>query len=205
MRNTRSLLIGVLLASAGNAIAASSVDLTVKGSITPSACTPLLSSGGVADFGKISVKDLRPDKPTYLPIQPMQMTVTCEAATLIAIAAQDNREGTESDLDYYKFGIGLTNASEKLGYVTISLSAMVDEQRVRVIGSQDGGQTWRHDSSLMDDGLTSFAVFNTLTPIPVTRLEAALQTRAVIAPANNLTFNQEEPIDGSVTLTVRYL
>jgi type 1 fimbria pilin len=66
MRNTRSLLIGVLLASAGNAIAASSVDLTVKGSITPSACTPLLSSGGVADFGKISVKDLRPDNPTYL-------------------------------------------------------------------------------------------------------------------------------------------
>lgn len=54
-----------------------------------------------------------------------------------AIAAQDNREGTESDLDYYKFGIGLINASEKLGYVKVSLSAWADEQSVRVIGSQE--------------------------------------------------------------------
>ncbi|MFE4459165.1 DUF1120 domain-containing protein [Nocardia tengchongensis] len=51
---------------------ASSVDLTVTGIITPSACTPTLTNGGIVDYGKTSAR--------Y-----SQLTVTCDAATLMAL------------------------------------------------------------------------------------------------------------------------
>ena len=51
MSTTRNLLIAALLASAGHAVAGSSVDMAVKGIVTPSACTPELSNGGVVDLG----------------------------------------------------------------------------------------------------------------------------------------------------------
>lgn len=206
MSVTRNLLVTALLASAGNAVAASSVDLSVKGTITPSACTPALTNGGVADFGKLSAKDLRPNQHTYLPNQTLQMSVTCEAATLFAIAAKDNREGSESNLDYYNFGLGLINGSEKLGYFSLSLSGpMADDVYVRGVGSRDGGATWEGDNALMDDALTSFAHTGTIVPIPVQRLTTGLQLQTAIAPSQGLTLTSEVPLDGSVTVTVVYL
>lgn len=52
------MLGSLLLAMAFNAIGASRVDLAVHGSITPSACTPSLSAGGVIDCWKIAAKRL---------------------------------------------------------------------------------------------------------------------------------------------------
>lgn len=57
----KTLITALMLTSAGTAMAASSVDLSVRGLITPSACEPTLSSGGVYDIGKISAKDLNVD------------------------------------------------------------------------------------------------------------------------------------------------
>lgn len=206
MSITRNLLVATLLANSGLAVAASSVDLSVRGTITPSACTPAVSNGGVADFGKISAKDLRVDQPTYLPFQKMQMTVTCEAATLFALAAKDNREGTESSGDYYNFGLGLINGSEKLGYLMFSMSGLqADGVAARAIGSRDGGTTWERESSFMDDGLITVAELSGLTPLPTQQLTTGLQVSAVIAASKNLTLTEEVPIDGLVTLTVRYL
>ncbi|WP_122802093.1 DUF1120 domain-containing protein, partial [Pseudomonas viridiflava] len=42
----------LLITGTAPAFAASTVDLTVKGIITPNACTPGLSSGGIIDHGK---------------------------------------------------------------------------------------------------------------------------------------------------------
>ncbi|MCS4246939.1 DUF1120 domain-containing protein [Pseudomonas sp. BIGb0164] len=206
MSITRNLLVAALLASTGQALAASSVDLSVQGSITPSACAPALNNGGVVDFGKLSAKDLRPDQPTYLPRQNLQMTVTCDASTLFAVALKDNRAGSESNQDYYNFGLGLINDTEKLGYFTVAMSGPVaDDVNVRGIASFDGGVTWERESALVDDGLTSFADMNTLAPVPVQRLVTDLQVAGAIAPSQGLTLTNEVPLDGSVTLTVRYL
>lgn len=206
MSITRNLLVAALLASTGQALAASSVDLSVQGSITPSACAPALNNGGVVDFGKLSAKDLRPDQPTYLPRQNLQMTVTCDASTLFAVALKDNRAGSESNQDYYNFGLGLINGTEKLGYFTVAMSGPVaDDVNVRGIASFDGGVTWERESALVDDGLTSFADTTTLAPLPIQRLVTGLQVAGVIAPSQGLTLTNEVPLDGSVTLTVRYL
>ena len=78
----------------GSAHAASTVDLAVTGLITPMACTPLLSGGGLVDFGKISRNDLNVTNGTRLPHKYLTLTVNCNAAGRFALRMRDNRDGT---------------------------------------------------------------------------------------------------------------
>lgn len=202
----KPLLAAALLASAGNALAASSVDLTVKGLITPSACTPALSNGGAVEYGKISAKDLQPDRPTPLEQQILQLTVTCDGMTLMALESQDNRDGTDFNNDSMEFGLGLINGNEKLGAMQLRLiSPVADGVPVRTIGSEDGGNTWFTENYLMRHQLLSVADASTVAPMPVQAFSADLYVTPRIAPTSGLTLTNEAAIDGSVTLTVRYL
>ncbi|APC15804.1 hypothetical protein BLL42_08685 [Pseudomonas frederiksbergensis] len=207
MNKTLNTLLGaMLLASSASAFAASSVDLTVTGLITPSACSPTLSNGGTVDYGKISVRDLKPDQPTSLPTQEVQLNVNCDAATLMALEAKDNREGSDFENDMLEFGLGLINGTEKLGAMELRLSSPVaDGVPVRTIGSEDGGSTWYTERQLMRSNIISVADTSTVAPIPVQSFTSDLRISPRIAPTNQLTLNNEVSIDGSVTLTMRYL
>ncbi|WP_263487802.1 DUF1120 domain-containing protein [Pseudomonas sp. REP124] len=194
----------MLLAGSASAFAASSVDLTVTGMITPSACEPTLSQGGLVDYGKISAKDLYADRPTQLPTQALQLTLTCDAATLAAIEAKDNREGSAhvgGDADL--FGLGLINGNEKLGAMHLRLlSPVADGVTVRTIDSVDGGSTWNANTFMATNSITSVADASTLAPIPFQTWSSSLEIMPRIAPTNSLTLTNEAAIDGSVTLSV---
>ncbi|MGJ7513325.1 DUF1120 domain-containing protein [Pseudomonas baetica] len=207
MKRTLNTLIGaMLLVGSASAFAASSVDLTVTGIITPSACTPTLSNGGTVDYGKISAKDLNPDRPTNLAVQQVQLNVNCDAATLMALEAKDNREGSDFNNDTYEYGLGLINGTEKLGAMSLRLRTPVaDGIPVRNIISEDGGSTWYGGSDLTRHSIISVADTGTLVPKPVQLFTADLDIAPKIAPSNQLTLTNEVSIDGSVTLTVRYL
>ncbi|OYU07850.1 MAG: hypothetical protein CFE47_08990 [Pseudomonas sp. PGPPP1] len=202
----KPLIATLLLAGSASAFAASSVDLTVKGLITPSACEPTLSNGGSVDYGKISAKDLNAATPTFLDAQSVQLTVTCDAATLMALESKDNREGSDYNNDLMEFGLGLINGTEKLGAMTLRVrSPVADGIAARTIGSDDGGSTWFVERYLMRNILLSVADATTVTPMPVQLLTSELDIQPVIAPTSQLTLNNEVAIDGSVTVTVRYL
>ncbi|MGY2400907.1 DUF1120 domain-containing protein [Pseudomonas sp. SDO5271_S396] len=206
MKSLNALIATLLLTGTGTALAASSVDLTVRGLITPSACEPTLSGGGNVDVGKISAKDLNADKETSLARHTLQLTVTCDAATLMAIEPKDNRAGSTSYTDDGTFGLGLVNGTEKLGYFDMTIeSAVADGVDVRPITSQDSGLTWTPQRYLLNNGITSVADSATVAPVPLQSLVTELMVRPYIAPANSLTLTEEVPIDGSTTLTVKYL
>ncbi|KAB0521358.1 MULTISPECIES: DUF1120 domain-containing protein [Pseudomonas] len=201
-----TLFATVLLAGGTSAFAASSVDLTVKGLITPSACTPALSNSGSVDYGKISAKDLNVDQVTPLTEQTVQLTVTCDAATLMALDADDNRAGSNYGGDISEFGLGLVNGTQKLGAMGLSLNTPIaDGVEGRTIASVDGGVTWVNERSLTPDNLISVADTAVATPIPVQVLTSDLIVSPKIAPSSQLTLTNEVAIDGSVTVTVRYL
>lgn len=206
-KSLNTLFAALLLASAGNVLAASSVDLTVKGLITPSACEPTLSNGGVADIGKISAKDLNANKQTVLPIQSLQLTVTCDAATLMAMEPKDNREGSDYNNDSIQFGLGMiNNGTEKLGAMEVMiLNPVADGVAARTIGSSNSGSTWYVERHFIDGSLLSVANTSVIAPIPVQLFTGNLRITPIIAPASGLTLNNEVAIDGSLTLTVKYL
>lgn len=205
-KSLKPLIAALMLASAGHAVAASSVDLTVRGLITPSACEPTLSNGGMHDLGKIASKDLNVDQQTSLPNHYMQIAITCEAATLVALESKDNRADSHFENDIYEFGLGMINESEKLGALEVKVTNPVtDGLPARMIASEDGGATWFNDAYLYRTHMLSVADGANDTPRPFQVLTADLRIKSKIAPTSGLTLNNEAPIDGSVTLTVRYL
>ncbi|KRP62250.1 DUF1120 domain-containing protein [Pseudomonas trivialis] len=206
MKSLHTLFAALLLTTAGTAVAASSVDLTVRGIITPSACEPALSNGGAVDIGKLSAKDLKVDKPTFLPYQTLQLTVTCDAATLMALEPKDNRDGSEYANDASVFGFGMINDSEKLGGMELTLlNATADGVASRVISSRNNGTSWTAIPSFEKGSILSVAASDVNTPTPVRLMTANVRILPIIAPAAGLTLNNEVAIDGSVTLTVKYL
>lgn len=204
------LTAALLFYGTSSAIAASSTDLTVKGTITPRACTPSLSGSGEVDLGKQSAGRLNPDMPTPLDPQTLQLAVSCDAATQFAIAPLDNKAGSAWD-GSADFGLGLINTNEKLGKFSVEPGNVVaDTVTAQAISSTDGGQTWvKHGvggepwdrNSLWGTGAASDAT----TLIPVKDLTLDLKVSAEIAPSDGLDLSNEIPIDGFATLDIRYL
>ncbi|NWA65847.1 DUF1120 domain-containing protein [Pseudomonas reactans] len=198
---------GLLIGNALPAFAASTTDLTVTGLITPSACTPSLSSGGLVEYGKVSAKDLDPIRTTILADARLEMEILCEGLTAMALKLIDNQQGTS--INQYNLGLGLTSAQEKIGMVSIRFeNPMADNVAVHVSESQDGGQTWAPNNGQAFYALSLHAPSNPADmtqPISSTRFTTGLKINAVIARADSLTLTGEEAFRANGTIEVNYL
>ncbi|SES77819.1 Protein of unknown function [Pseudomonas sp. NFR09] len=200
----------LLMTTATPLLAASSTDLNVSGLITPSACTPSLSGGGVVDFGKISAADLYEHSAKALPPATLQLGVECEAATLYAFIGLDNRDGSSIG-GPTSYGLGLINQTERVGAFDLGLNnATADGMQVATLASRDNGATWQQSSEnalWTRDRLAGFGTeaAGTWAPIPIRALSSDLRIYAVIAATSTLTLTEEQPLDGSATLELRYL
>ncbi|NWE21558.1 DUF1120 domain-containing protein [Pseudomonas sp. P7548] len=202
----RPTLAFLLAALAPGAFAASSTDLSVSGTITPRACTSVLSNGGVIDHGKMTSKDLQPSSPTRLDAAEMRFEVQCEGETFFTLTTVDNRAGT-SAINPRHHGLGMTAEKEKLGSVAFSLfDPVADDKPVKVITSSNGGANWSASIYLGHEALTSFAALDgPNTPIALKTLNARLRAFTIIVPATDLTLLDEVPLDGQATLQLKYL
>jgi hypothetical protein len=201
-----ALAAGLALLGSASAFAASTVDLTVTGLIVPSACSPSLSNGGAIDHGKVSAKDLHPDRPTQIGSHSMTLTVVCDGTTVMAVNAIDNRAGSSS-IPSETFGLGLTHDNRPLGYFFMAAyNAVADGVAVDTITSRDGGDTWT-DSPRWHPGyyLSAAAPDTPLQPAPLKELTATMALTTWIEPTNNLDLSDDLPIDGSATLEMKYL
>jgi len=197
--------IALLLASAAPAFAASNVDLTVKGLITPNACTPTVSAGGMVDHGKMASKDLVQNNPTSLPRVTLQLSIACDASIPFAIKPIDNRSGTSTGT--MDFGLGLINGNKRLGrfYLT-PLNMRADGVSAQPIASSDGGRTWYGERNWELQTLWGAgAADDATTLLPIKNLVMDLGVNTSIARADQFDFSDEAPIDGSATLEVMYL
>ena len=194
-----------LLFATTTTFAASTVDLTVKGLIGPSACTPSLSSGGVIDHGKISAKDLDPDKPTIIGNHTLTMSVACEGKTLIALQSEDNRRG--SSISTSDYGLGLINGTQKLGHYVLRIAnPIADSVEVQSIASLNGQDNWYLEKFWDPTLYMSMAdMSDTTQPVPVQELLLDLEVQTLINRTDGLDLSNEVQIDGSATLTVMYL
>lgn len=195
-----------LMGVAPYALAASSTDLTVTGTITPGACVPTLSDGGVVDHQTISAKDLNPTQPTNLPVKTLQLSINCDAAQPISLSTIDNRPGSSNDTtDHY--GLGFINGNQKLGgFHMRMLNRLADGAPVSSLISNDGGTTWRASSWMEPSApLISIGSVGSSNPIAVKDVTMDLEVRTQIARADGLDLSDNVAIDGSMTLEVGYL
>ncbi len=195
----------LLIAGTSSAYAASTVDLAVKGIITPNACTPTLSGGGVIDHGKMSAKDLNQTTPTQLPSALLQMTVTCDAQTAFALKATDNRNDPSSADNV--FTLQMTDGTQKIGGYNLNLNtSLADGEAVRNILSVDSGTSWTQGTTFQRLAWLSVAALTgTSTPRPTQQLITELQYDGYINRADGLDLSNEVNFEGSATIEVMYL
>ncbi|WP_448652840.1 DUF1120 domain-containing protein [Pseudomonas fluorescens] len=203
------------VAMAASAQAASTVELTVGGLITPMACTPVLSAGGLIDFGKISQKDLNQATGTRLPLKSLTLTVSCNAPGRYALRMRDNRDGTAHVNSEIYYGLGLDSAGNKLGVYSVKFDpkqTVADALPVTYgTESTTGGVAWRtSNTNPIDIGSKSLLGFtdvvgSTAGPSAIQNLTSTLTLEAVINAKQNLDLSVETPMDGSATLEVVYL
>ena len=185
--------------------AASSTDLTVTGLITPSACTPTLADGGNIDIGKVPAKNLHPIANTEVGNHYMAFNVNCDAPVLFAVKSIDNKPDTNISSPLF-FGVGLTPADEKLGHFwPFVANLQADGLNAAAIRSTDGGESWTRATTINSNELLATSIIGTTTPIAVKDLSMLLWINTYIARADSLTLNEEVPIDGSMTLEIKYL
>ncbi|TFY90171.1 DUF1120 domain-containing protein [Pseudomonas nabeulensis] len=205
----------VLAFLSGAAQAASTVELTVTGLITPMACTPVLSGGGLVDFGKISQKDLNQATGTRLPLKYLTLTVSCNAAGRYALRMRDNRDGTAHVNSEIYYGLGLDHSGNKLGVYSVSFDpkqTVVDDlPQIYGTESTTGGVAWRtSNTNPIDVGSRSLLGFTDVIgsvagPSAIQNLTSTLKLEAVINAKQNLDLSTDTPMDGSATLEVVYL
>ena len=203
------------LASVATTHAASTVELTVGGVITPMACTPVFAGGGVVDFGKISQQDLNQATGTRLPLKSLNLTVSCNAPGRYALRMRDNRDGTAHVNSEIYYGLGLDSAGNKIGVYSVKFDPRktVADALPVIYGTESttGGLAWRtSNSNPIDIGSRSLLGFTEVAgsnagPSAIQNLTSTLTLEAVINARQNLDLSVETPIDGSATLEVVYL
>ncbi len=207
MKISVSLLSSALLLAMNSSVfAASSVDLSVKGIITPSACTPNLP--GDVDFGKIAAKDLNLDSYTPLERKTLQLSVNCDAATLFAIHPLDNRAGSAAH--GAAFGLGLINGNQKLGVYQLTFTNPTAETPSTLIAMFNSEGRWTEiltDDAIAPNDLVALGSRGDSgwAPHPTKDAIMDMTLYTSIAPARNLTLTSEVVIDGSATFEMKYL
>lgn len=206
----------IALGGVGQVLAASNMDLNVKGSITPAACTPALSGGGVVDHGKISRKDLnQANVPTALPVATLRLSVECAAPTLVAIQSRDNRAGTSGEGGVpgstENFGLGLVGDKKVGWYLLKTVNGQADGVDRPIIESNNGtswsdathpGLIWQVNSMRA----LSTSAGSDAAPMPLRAMAMDVQVDTFIVRIQHLPPLREEfPLDGSATLDVVYL
>ncbi|VVN53113.1 hypothetical protein PS687_01194 [Pseudomonas fluorescens] len=205
----------LLLGSTPHAQAASVVDLTVKGRITPTACNPLLSNGAMIDYGKISHQDLSPDKSTRLPVKLLQVTVACSAPNRFALRMHDNRDGSAMVNSEIYYGLGLDKSGNRIGLYSMTFDprqTQVDST-TQVYGTESttGGLAWRTANlNPINIGANSYLGFtatagSTAGPSAIQELISTVKVETVINATQNLDLSSDTRLDGLATLEVVYL
>ncbi|MDH0729569.1 DUF1120 domain-containing protein [Pseudomonas sichuanensis] len=214
MKIAAATLLAVIAAPCAQA--QSTVELNVRGSVTPASCTPALTGGGVVDFGRISVQDLSQTQRTQLKPRPIGLSISCDAPTRFALRMKDNRDGTALVNSGIYYGLGLDRSGNRIGLYEVQF----DPRRIQadaltqvyITDSTSAGQGWHAADLQVDriganDMLLGFSdtLGSVAGPVPIRDLTATLMVQVVVAPTDSLDTSDDIAFDGEGTMEVVYL
>lgn len=205
----------LLLAGASSVLAASTVDLSVKGLVVPAACLPQLPGGALIDYGKIAQQDLNLATATRLPVQTLRFAIVCNGPVRYALRMRDNRDGSAMVNSEIYYGLGFDISGNRLGVYSMTFDPRQTQasNTAQIYGTESttGGLAWRTSNlNPIDIGSRSYLGFTEVEgsvsgPTPIGTLVGAVTVQTVINARQNLDLSVETPLDGSATLEVVYL
>ena len=205
----------LLLACAPSVLAASAVDLTVKGLIVPAACLPQFPGGALIDYGKIAQQDLNLGTATRLPVKPLLFAIACSGPTRYALRMRDNREGSAMVNSEIYYGLGFDISGNRLGVYSMTFDPRQTQANTtaQIYGTESttGGVAWRTSNlNPIDIGSRSYLGFTEVEgsvsgPTAIGTLTGTVTVQTVINAKQNLDLSADVLLDGSATMEVVYL
>jgi len=177
--------------------------LEVKGIITPVACTPTFSNGGLIDIAKISSSKLSQTSNTLVGEHPMKLVIACDGEISFALKPTDNT-GDSSPVGPVAFGLGLTPKDEKLGFFVPNVTKVTaDAAEAEAIESTDE-LSWVKATAAKPGHFLSFTTTGGSLPIKATDVTYDFKVDTFIARADSLDLTDEITFEGSATFDVVY-
>ncbi|RKS18647.1 uncharacterized protein DUF1120 [Pseudomonas sp. WPR_5_2] len=190
-------------------------EATLRARFAPAACEPVLSNGGVVDFGRLSKSDLNADKSTRLLARSLTLRVGCDAPTSFALIMHDNRSGSATVNSEVYYGLGMDSQNNKIGLYSLNFDpadANADNfARLYRTDSTTGGTAWSTSSaSPIPIGQKSYLGFtanagSSAGPVMIQNLSTTVTVDAVIAPTNSLDLSSAIHLNGAGTIEIIYL
>lgn len=218
----KKLLMASLMLVSHFAVASTTADLVVLGTIAPSACD-ITVDGSTFDFGSISFGALNASVNTDLPASGARnLAIQCPSPVLLGFTVSDNRLTSipGSMRSSTAFGLGSDRSGQPIGRYNINVPT-----RGAVV---DGAQGWLHFATVIDplrenwrlindaggqhslNNASSGAAYYTLSNVPVNNtavLHASipLTVSPRISPTNTLDTTRIAQLDGSVVFGLFYM
>ncbi|WP_432754584.1 DUF1120 domain-containing protein [Pseudomonas sp. WMBT8] len=191
-------------------------ELTLHAHFAPAACTPLLSNGGLVDYGTLLAKDLSATQENPLPTRTLQFSVSCDAPARFALLMHDNRFGSATGgTDETAYGLDLDASRNKIGryYLNIDPADFSADSfgTLYRTDSTSNGRAWSSSSArqipIAANSLMGFtnSVGNTQGPIAIQHLAGTVRVKAYLARIQSLDLRNVVHINGSGTLEIIYL
>ncbi|WP_051516574.1 DUF1120 domain-containing protein [Herbaspirillum sp. RV1423] len=205
-----ALALSISLLAAG-AHAADTAELKVTGTIRPAACKASFPGNSVIDFGTIKLEPQLRDKYKELPSRQVNLRISCDGPTKIAVRAFDNREASrDDDIPDIEagdgFGLGMYRGKNIGGYSVRFSSAVADGKAADILSRANGSTAWSHSAkrSLRQDG-SQFAFGADGVPVAFTELITNLSVTAKLSRAAYLLMADDIQLDGSISIEMLYL
>ncbi|MGJ7513320.1 DUF1120 domain-containing protein [Pseudomonas baetica] len=190
-------------------------ETTLRARFAPAACEPVLSNGGLVDFGQLSKNDLNVEKSTRLPPRSLSLRVGCDAPTSFALIMHDNRSGSATVNSEIYYGLGMDGRNNKIGLYSLNVdpadTSADNYARLYRTDSTTGGTAWSTASaSPIPIGQNSYLGFtasvgSTAGPVMIQNLNTTVTVDAVIAPTDSLDLSSAIHLDGAGTIEIIYL
>ncbi|KAA8726809.1 MAG: DUF1120 domain-containing protein [Ewingella americana] len=217
--NIKSVLkmtsLACLLAATTSAMAVPQATLRITGTITPGACSPVLTNSGIIDFGETSVDQLPATGTFALAGKSITATVTCTTATKVAMSFVDNRADSvpthtnEPTAAATAFGLGKAG-DIKIGSYGLSVTAIQGDGTAGDLLMSSDKTTWSKmtldtfaNNNTSQQYLT-FAATGSTTPKDATVFTFSLKaTPALSSALGGIT--ETANLDGNTTINFEYL
>lgn len=212
-----ALTLGLIASAFAVGAQAQSVDLRVTGTITPAACVPTLTGGGVIDFGSIAANTLNVTAPTQLADKTTSLTITCDAPAQVGFKLIDNRAGTavgaQPGMESFHFGLGQAGAANIGGFMLTFADMTMDGATGTALYGTPEDAWW----DTMEPNLSPIMTFEqdgyvysgsktgARAPDAFQTMTSTLNVQTVINRADALPLSGEITLDGSATIELVYL
>ena len=216
----RRCLLPNLLALCAAPTAWADAELSVARLIKPSSCTPYFSRNGTLDLGPIEHEQLAPGNGMRGNNLQIVFSITCQAASQVALRVTDNRPDSMLQGDFapyhthHLFGLGMADQA-RIGHFSMMFAAdmmNIDGKPAKTLHTKanatDSASGWSRSENpdwISQQRLLTWTTMDSFSPAFFSTFSGTILFHVGFNRPEDLPIGREIKLDGSATFELHYL